>query len=288
MPRNPRLLAGLLLLLASCGPSLLSTADNVVRFRAGPQRAATGLAYGENARQKLDVYVPRGSVATDKRPVVVFFYGGGWAEGARLDYAFAGRAYAARGFVTVIPDYRLVPEVRFPFFVQDGAAAVRWVRDNIARYGGDPARITVAGHSAGAQIAALLTLDKRYLEFQGVPPGTIRAAALLAGPYDFTLTGDRARAAFGEWRRPADTQPYAFARPDAPPMWLGTGSLDEVVEPRNSEVLAARLRAMGAVAEFKQYPGGSHVDMALALAKPFRGRVPVLDDSSAFLLQHSR
>ena len=102
--------------------------------------------------------------------MIVFFYGGGWVSGSRQEYGFAARAYAARGFLVVVPDYRLVPTVRFPAFVEDGALAMRWARDNVARYGGDPGRITIAGHSAGAYIGAMLGLDRRYLAAAGVPP----------------------------------------------------------------------------------------------------------------------
>src|ERR1700741_411360 len=107
--------------------------------------------YGPLERQKLDIYVPDG--ATSNIPVVVFFYGGAWARGERGDYRFAGQALASTGFIALVPDYRLYPEVAFPSFVQDGALAVAWVRDNIAGFGGDPARIAVLGHSAGAHIA---------------------------------------------------------------------------------------------------------------------------------------
>ncbi|HEX8389222.1 MAG TPA: alpha/beta hydrolase [Sphingomonas sp.] len=289
MPRPRSLLAGLLLLLTGCGPALLSGADSLSRFSPPPPRVATGVAYGEEPRQKLDVYAPKGDAESGARPVVVFFYGGAWAEGARGGYAFAGRAFASKGFVTVVPDYRLVPQVRFPAFVQDGAAAIRWVRDNISKYGGDPNRITIAGHSAGAHIGAMLALDRRWLQEAGVDPKTIRAGALLAGPYDFLpLTDRRSSAALGNWPRPEETQPLTFARADAPPLWLATGTLDKVVRPRNSEVLARRLRSFGAPAEFKQYQGAGHTDLALGLAKPFRGRLPVLDDAATFLQANSR
>jgi acetyl esterase/lipase len=289
MPRPRFLFAGLSMLLAGCDPAVLSGVDSISRIAPPPGRAVQGAAYGEDPRQKLDVYMPRGEAEAEAPPVVVFFYGGAWAEGTRGSYAFAGRAFASKGFVTVVPDYRLVPQVRFPAFVQDGAAAIRWVRDNISKYGGDPNRITIAGHSAGAHIGAMLALDRRWLQAEGVDPKIIRAGALLAGPYDFLpLTDRRSSAALGNWPRPEETQPYSFVRADAPPLWLATGTLDKVVRPRNSEVMARRLRSLGAPAEFKQYQGADHVDLALGLAKPFRGRLPVLDDAATFLEANSR
>ncbi len=282
------LLAGLLATLAGCGPATLSTLDGAARLGGGPARVASAVPYGDHPRQRLDVYAPRGA-GDVKRPVVVFFYGGAWSSGSRGAYAFAGRAYAGEGFVAVVPDYRLVPEVRFPAFVEDGAASLRWVRDNIARYGGDPARVTVAGHSAGAHIAALLALDPRWLRGAGVASGFIRAGALMAGPYDFLPFDDaRSLAAFGAWPRPAETQPITYARADAPPLWLATGTSDTTVRPRNGEALAARLRAAGASPTVRLYPGRGHADLVIGLARPLRGRVSTLADSAAYLREHSR
>ena len=103
--------------------------------------------------------------------MVIFLYGGGWVSGERRDYGFVGRAFAARGFVTVIPDYRLVPTVRFPTFIEDAARAVRWAQDHAASFGGDPRRIDLSGHSAGAYIVAMLSLDRHYLADAEVDPG---------------------------------------------------------------------------------------------------------------------
>jgi acetyl esterase/lipase len=252
------------------------------------KRVGASLAYGTDPRQKLDVWAPR-RAASDSLPVVIFFYGGGWNEGSRGDYGFAGAAYAGQGFIAVVPDYRLVPAVRFPAFVEDGALAVRWARDNAKRFGGDPKRITLAGHSAGAYNAAMLALDKRFLQRAGVDPGIVKAAALLSGPYDFyPFTEARGRNAFGAWQQPLETQPISFARRDAPPMFLAHGSADRIVLPSNSRALAKRLSDLGAPVQLRIYQGASHVDVAASLSRPFRGRTPALAESSAFLLQHSR
>jgi acetyl esterase/lipase len=220
--------------------------------------------------------------------VVVFFFGGGWNQGSRGDYGFAGAAFAGENFIAVVPDYRLVPEVRFPTFVEDGALAVKWARDNAARFGGDPKRITLAGHSAGAYIAAMLALDPRFLKQARVDPKTIRAAALLSGPTDFyPFTEARGRAAFGAWKQPRDTQPINFVRKDAPPIFLGHGSDDRVVLPYNSRRLAQSLQQLGAPVSLRIYEGANHVDLAAALSGPFRGRVPVLAESADFLRRNS-
>lgn len=280
--------AASLLALTGCTPAALLTNIDRLTAAGGVRRVAEGAAYGAESRQKLDVWAParRGE---QPLPVVLFFYGGGWNAGSRGDYGFAGAAFAGEGFVAIVPDYRLVPQVRFPTFVEDSALAVRWARDNASRYGGDPSRITLAGHSAGAYNAAMLALDRRFLKAAGVEPGTVRAAALLSGPYDFyPFTEARGRSAFGAHAEPLDTQPINFVRADAPPIFLGHGSADRIVFPRNSRHLARQLQAAGAPVTLRIYNGASHVDLAAALSRTFRRRVPVLRDSAAFLRQHSR
>lgn len=283
LARRTLLLGGAGLALVGCTPAGLLNGVSRLTGDGGTRAAVRGAAYGSEPRQRLDVYVPAGRAETSL-PVVVFFYGGGWVDGARGDYAFAGRAIAAQGFVAVVADYRLVPQVRFPLFVEDGALAVRWARDNIARYGGDPARIALSGHSAGSYIGAMLALDPRYLTNIGVDPKIVRGAALLSGPYDFyPFSEQRGRDALGAWPRPAETQPISFARADAPPMLLIHGTADTIVQPRNSEALAAKLSSLGAPVERKLYPGKNHTDTIKSLSPAFRGSTPALADSLAFL-----
>lgn len=266
-------------LLSACSP--LGLINALTPTDAGGRLAAAGIAYGPDARHRLDIYVPESG--SGRAPVLVFFYGGGWNNGERGDYAFVGRAFAAQGFVTVIPDYRLVPQVRFPAFVEDGALALRWVRDHVAGYGGDPAGVVLAGHSAGAYNAMMLALDRRFLARADLPPRFVRSVAGLAGPYDFLPLDDpRAIAAFGEHPRLAETQPVSFAGAGAPRVFLATGDEDETVRPRNSVALAAKLRAAGAPVELRTYPGLGHAGILLALNAGFRGRAPVLADIVRF------
>jgi acetyl esterase/lipase len=273
--------------LTGCTPAGLLTGFDRLTSAASARRVVAGEAYGAHPRQRVDVWAPRLQGA-QPLPVVVFFFGGGWNQGSRGDYGFAGAAFAGENFIAVVPDYRLVPEVRFPTFVEDGALAVKWARDNAARFGGDPKRITLAGHSAGAYIAAMLALDPRFLKQARVDPKTIRAAALLSGPTDFyPFTEARGRAAFGAWKQPRDTQPINFVRKDAPPTFLGHGSDDRVVLPYNSRRLAQSLQQLGAPVSLRIYEGANHVDLAAALSGPFRGRVPVLAESADFLRRNS-
>jgi acetyl esterase/lipase len=219
-------------------PNALDILDSLYPGDGGINRVGSA-AFRPGEGGGLDIWAAK-PVAGRPRPVLVFFYGGAWVKGRRQDYGFVGRAYAARGFVVVIADYRKVPGVRFPAFVEDGAAAVRWTRDHIADFGGDPNRIVLAGHSAGAYIAVLLALDHSYLTRAGVDPAIVRAAAGLAGPYDFyPFDSSRAVAAMGNAPDPRATQPISFARSDAPPLWLATGSADTEVKPRNAISLAS-------------------------------------------------
>jgi acetyl esterase/lipase len=265
-----------LLALAACSP--LRTFNALVPKETSVS-IAQGIAYGPDPRQRLDVYAPPGR-ADAKRAVIVFFYGGSWSSGVREGYAFVGRALAAAGFVVVIPDYRLVPAVRFPGFLEDGAAAVRWARGHVAEHGGDGDRIVLAGHSAGAYNAAMLAVDPRWL---GRDREAVRGLIGLAGPYDFyPFDGPVTVAAFGQWPRPLETQPITYGDAGDPPALLATADDDSTVRPRNSDALAAKLRAAGVRVERRNYAGIGHIGIVTALAKPFRGRAPVLADMVAF------
>lgn len=268
-------------LVAACSPlGALGAVNRLSPGDRGARREARDIAYGTDARQRLDVYAP---AAAGPHPVLVWFYGGSWNSGRRQDYAFVGEALAARGFVTVVADYRLVPQVRFPDFLRDCAAAVAWTVREVARHDGDPARIGIVGHSAGAYNALMLALDPQWLAAAGAP-GAIRACASLAGPTDFApFTGPATQVAFGGWPDAAATQPIRFARGDAPPLWLATGTDDTTVQPRNSERLAAAVTAAGGRATLARYAGLGHIGILLALSRTFRGKAPVLADLAAFL-----
>jgi acetyl esterase/lipase len=281
--------------LAAIGASLTAACSPLSLFaNLSPKdpalTSARDVSFGPDPRQKLDVYTPRNpSGGTGvPAPVAVFIYGGSWDSGRRQDYNWVGRALAARGFVTVVADYRLYPDVRFPAFVEDGALAVKWAVENAGRFGGDSSRIVLAGHSAGAYNAAMLALDGRYLQAAGVDPKRIRAFAGLSGPYDFLpLTDPIAIRTFGEARDLPATQPTYFARSDAPPAFLATGEQDTYVFPRNTVALASALRAVGARVEERHYPELTHISMVLALSRPLRGRATVFDEMTAFLKAHA-
>ncbi len=240
--------------------------------------------YAGTARNTLDVYRPD---TARRAPVIVFLYGGSWQGGSKSTYSFLAGALARKGYVTVVPDYRVYPAVRFPGFLEDSAKAVRWARDNAAKFGGDPDTIYLMGHSAGAYNAAMLAFDGRWLKAVGLSPRRIAGFIGLAGPYDFLPLKDGTLAAiFGGNNRP-ETQPINYVSRGAPPSLLATGTLDTTVEPANSSRLAARLRAAGNDVTVRRYAATGHVTILGGFGTPLQPLVPVLDDVDRFIRRTS-
>jgi acetyl esterase/lipase len=274
------------LLLAGIGSMALSPAS-VLNMLAvwGKYRMISSIAYAAGARRSLDVYAPnRGG---ESAPVVVFFYGGNWQEGEKSTYRFIGASLASRGLVAVIPDYRVYPEVRFPGFIEDGARTVRWAYDHAAEFGGDPTRIVLMGHPAGAYIAAMLTYDRRWLAAVGLDPDRdVRGLVGFAGPYDFLpLHDETLKIIFGPDDRLATTQPINFVEGGAPPAFLATGRDDDVVDPGNVTRLARRIGEKNGAATVKVYDGVGHRLLIGAFAAPLRGLAPVLRDAVGFIVR---
>lgn len=242
-----------------------------------------GLPYGPHGRNTLDIYRP--AVGGQTGPIVLFLYGGGWRMGDRGIYGFVGSALAARGITTVIPDYRLYPEVRFPAFVDDAALAYRWVAANVAAGPGGARRpIVLVGHSAGAHSAALIALDRRYLTTAGGEVARPAGLVGLAGPYAFDPTTYAATAKiFSTAVKAGDTRPVTFAGRHAPRTLLMHGLEDDTVKLWNTRQLAGALSAQGADVRTLELAGVGHIGIVLAISTPFRWRAPVLDEIVAFI-----
>jgi acetyl esterase/lipase len=259
--------------------SALALFNRLVPKDRGATLALRDLAYGRHARQRLDIYLPAGTAALASAPLVVFFYGGSWNSGRKEDYRFVGRALAARGFVVAIPDYRLVPEVRFPDFLVDGGRALEAFRGITRDRFGNAGPLLLAGHSAGAYNVVMLALDTGIAERAGYAREAIAGVVGLSGPYDFLpLRLPVTQAAFAAADDLAATQPIHHAGNVAPPMLLLTGVEDDLVLLRNAECLARALGEAGNTVERRSYPGLGHAGTLVALARPFRRRAPVLDD----------
>jgi acetyl esterase/lipase len=271
--------------LSACSAVTFGIANAPASF--GPFERRADLAYGADKRQKLDVYVPTaaaspaGSIAT--RPVVIFWYGGSWTNGSKSDYRFVGAALAERGYITVLPDYRLYPNVKFPDFLDDAAHAVAWVQEHAQEFGGDPTRIVLMGHSAGAHTAAYLALNRTFLAKRGAKPDGIVGLVGLSGPYALapnTRTLNRIFAApWGE----SDWQPLRFANSQAPPTFLAHGLSDGLVSVRQTEKLRDALQSKGVRVEAELYPDTGHAATIAGFSKPARGSAPTLDQAVAFL-----
>lgn len=246
------------------------------------------IAYGDGARRKLDVYRPATLAAEAKAPVVIFLYGGSWREGSKDDYRFVADALTTHGIVVVIADYRVFPEVGYPDFVTDTAAAVAWTFREIDRYGGDPRRIFVTGHSAGAYNAAMVAFDPRWLEPHGLKPAQLRGFVGLAGPYNFLPIVDEGVQEVFHWPdTPADSQPINHVARDAIPSLLMAARRDTFVYPtKNTEPMAAKLRRVGADVTVDLHDHVDHITLIGAMARPLRFLAPVEKEFVDFVLSH--
>ena len=272
------MLAGVAMVLTGgCAP--LPLLNSIITTE--PYHRVADVAYGSAPRQKLDMYVPK--KPSSQADVIVFWYGGYWRHGHKRDYQFVGEALAAKGMLVVIPNYRLYPQVAWRGFVDDGARAYQWVEQNVARYGGNPHRVFVMGHSAGAYIAAMVALDRGLPSVTSVesrPCGMIG----LAGPYAFLPIKDPAvQRVFSAAHHLINTQPIHYVTPGDPPLLLMAGADDHTVNPRNSYRLARAVRAMGGQARVIRYPGIGHIRLLLSLAAPLRFLAPALRDTVAFV-----
>jgi acetyl esterase/lipase len=276
-------------LIAAASAGCSRAAYFAVNFPAvfGAYTRHTGLAYGDDPQHRLDVYVPT-KPATAPRAVVVFWHGGRWSCGDKSDYRFVGAALSELGCVAVLPNYRHYPQVKMPGFMDDAARAAQWAQVHAADYGADPQRLYLMGHSAGAHLAALVTLDTRYFAALSSPqPPRIAGVIGLSGPYDFLpLKEDDVKDMFGPPPLYSNSQPINFVRADAPPMLLVHGLKDDGVLPRNSRNLATALQAISAPVTLNLYPKLTHQDTVSALSAPLRRRAPILAAIGGFITAH--
>ena len=201
----------LLVALALAGD--VSVVENLA-YKAGPSDY-------ETSRCTLDLYVPKDAKGA---PVLVWFHGGGLKNGDKTSGAAVGRRFGAEGILVASVNYRLSPRATYPAYNEDAAAAVAWIRAHAAEHGGDPARIFVAGHSAGGYLSAIVASDPSYLEKHGLPLSAIAGAIPISGQMDVHSTVREER---GVKEAAVDASaPLFHARADAPPMLLIAGGDD--------------------------------------------------------------
>lgn len=244
------------------------------------------IAYGNDTRMKLDVYRPKGA---KDLPVVVFFYGGSWQRGDKSIYRFVGATLARAGIVAVIPNYRLYPPVLYPDFLRDSARAVRWTKDNAARFGGDPVKLFLSGHSAGAYNAVSLATDRRWLaEVKLEPKADVAGVIGIAGPYDFLpLKDEQLKIIFGPEDARPNTQPINYVDGDEPPLLLLRPANDTVVDPGNSTRLLKRVEEKGGKAKVVTYDRVSHLSIIGAISPLLSFLAPTKNDLVEFVRQRS-
>ncbi len=262
-----------LVLFVSCAPiTFLNTITP-----SGSYSLVKDISYGDEDRQALDIY------QTDKpkadAPTIVFIHGGSWSDGNKNIYKFVGESFASEGYTIAIPNYRVYPNVKYPAFVNDTAAAVAFIAK---RYPEKP--VLLIGHSAGAYNAMMVTVDPKYLKAQGVDVcNTIVATIGLAGPYGaFPLVEEPYPTIFPD-RHTADDAPVNLIKGPTPPVFLPIGDKDTTVSDKHGRELAKRINARGGKAEFKLYPGLSHTDIAKVLSRYFDQDSELKADMLAFI-----
>ena len=281
-PIKLALFAGIALLSTACSPAkLLNSLVPESGFTL-----QTDIAYGQSPRQKLDIYRPKSTNQTPHK-VVVFFYGGSWDSGEKADYKFVGEALSSQGFIVVIPNYRVYPEVLFPGFMADPATAAKWVKTNIQSYGGNVHEVFLTGHSAGAHLAVMLAVNPEYLAKESLKPADFAGIVGLAGPYDFLpLLADRLKIIFGPEEGRWKSQPINFVDGKNPPMFLGVGRKDSIVAPYNTDHIAKKIRDKNGLVEVVEFADYGHIDMVAKLARPIRGDGQLLKAMVTFLNAH--
>jgi acetyl esterase/lipase len=272
--------------LHGCSGLTLAIANLPAKF--GDYAVTRNVVYSERHGLRLDVYQPAGTPAP--RALVVFFHGGGWTTGGKAQYQFVAEALLSRGYVVVVPEYRLYPATHFPGFIEDAAQAVAWAHRHASEHGAEPSQLFVMGHSAGAHIGAMVSFDERFLAAAGGKTSWIRGFIGLAGPYDFLpLTDPELEKVFAPAEKLPESQPINFVDGTEPPALLLHGSSDDTVWPRNSEHLAAKIRAQGGQATERYYENMSHAGILGALSVYLRSRRTVLEDVATFVaLQETR
>lgn len=255
---------------------------NILQDAGRAEHVLRDVSYGPFVRNRLDAYPARRPEGA--APVVVYFHGGSWRKGDKRLYRWLGRALARRGFMAVIPNYRLFPHARFPVFMEDAAMAVAWTRMHAAHYGGDPHQIHVMGHSAGAYMATLLGLDEDYLRAATLSPADLRSVVGIAGPYSMDpLADEDVRPVFEKVPDLERVKPINFVRGAAPPMLLLHGGRDDLVPAGEADLLHRALTEIGNTASKIIYPALGHIEIVLTLTPFYRWRAPVLADVVEFL-----
>lgn len=240
------------------------------------------IMFDPNKGLKLDIYTNANKQTTDKLPVIVFFYGGGWSWGDKSYFSFVADSFVAKGYAVVVPNYTLYPAAKYPEFVTDGAKAIAWVHNNIAEYGGNADKLFVVGHSAGAYIAAMVAFNDKYLGAENESTSIIKAVAGIAGPYNFTPKAQEYIDIFGE-ENFDDMKIENHVNGNEPPALLIHSKGDTTVGAFNQTLMANALTAKGISVDTLLYGQNvSHVKVLLKIHPWFADNVNVASDVDHF------
>ncbi len=236
--------------------------------------------YGNKDWQKLDVYPQEQSA-----PVVIFIHGGSWRHGRKDQYRFAADAFFRKGYTVVLPDYIKHPDQRakYPSFATDGAKAIAWVKQNIAKYNGSADKVFVAGHSAGAHTTLMLATDKQFLNAEGLEPTDLKGVIGIAGPYSFIPDWEVTQAVFGPPSNYPLMDALNYVNGDEPSTLLLHSSGDEQVGQYNQEKMQAALESKGVDTHAVLYSNPGHIDMVTHLHPWFAKEDKLMNDIHRFI-----
>lgn len=236
----------------------------------GTARVVLDQAYGDDYWQKVDLYLPADAAAARDLPVLVFLHGGGWEFGYKEWMGYMAPAFTDLPAIFVSVSYRLLPAVRFPAHLDDTIAALAWVHRNIAKHGGNPNRLFIGGHSAGAHLAALATLRRDLLAKAGVPVEAIRVCLPVAGTYRFEIGELEARGKM-MLKKPEDApeaSPINYVAGNRVPFYVTWGEKDLEYILKTSMPMVEALKAAGCEVEHKVFAGFDHFDISIDNANP--------------------
>lgn len=280
MPRTVAL--ALCLALAACA-EVRAVEMTTIAYRDGPG--------ADPVRHRLDLYRPGGG---RDLPVLVFFHGGVWQRGSKDQYRNIGEAFAQRGILTAVANYRLSPEVRHPAHVQDAAAAVAWLVRHAEEFGARPDRIFLAGHSAGGHLVTLLLFDRQYLQAEGVDAESLGGVIPLSGIFDLTKPiDDTPEGGFVEYIYPPfgddpeaqrAASPVSHLRSTRVPILVIVAGEDYRDMRAQSEYFVAELSRRGVAARFETIAGHGHFELVERIGEPGD---PTTDLVSSFVRQEN-
>ena len=243
------------------------------------------LAYGEHKDQVLDLVNLENSRDC---PVILFFHGGSWRWGQKDYHREIGKQFAKSGIIFATANYRLYPEVRFPAFPRDASLAVKWLRENVAKHGGDPSRIFLMGHSAGAHSMALVGLDESYLKEVGGDFSWIRGVIGMSCPYYFDPNKEFLyREIFNVGRDHEEFMPLCLVDGgNEPPFLVMHGFFDPLVAVEGAEKFINKMRAAGGKVTRRIYSSHGHFSLVRRTTSWHIWPNPLLKDVVEFVREH--